>query len=101
MSLGSKELFHSNFLTGSADCFPGQAAAVFRPWAVPMIGAEVSLSEREFGSPRSRLHLPGLAPIAIENKMFSVPDEEQLDCYAGEALAKREARGKKNTCISR
>jgi hypothetical protein len=25
------------------------------------------------------LHLPGLAPIAVENKVFSVPDEEQLD----------------------
>ena len=34
------------------------------------------------------LHLPGLAPLAIENKVFSVPNEEQLSRY-GEGLISR------------
>ena len=91
MSLGSKELFHSNFLAWFADCFPEHAAAVFRPWTVPMAEAQADRSEREPAHLDLVLHLPGLAPIAVENKVFSVPDEEQLDRYAGGALARRRA----------
>jgi len=90
MSLGSKELFHSNFLAWFADCFPEQSAAVFRPWAVPLAEARAARSERESSHLDLVLHLPGLAPIAVENKVFSVPDEEQLGRYAGGALARRE-----------
>ena len=93
MSLGSKELFHSNFLTWFADCFPELAASVFHPWAVPMIGAKAGRSEREVDHLDLVLHLPDLAPIAVENKVFSVPDEEQLDHLTKDALAKREAKG--------
>ena len=75
MSLGSKELFHSNFLAWFADCFPEHAAAVFRPWTVPMTEAQADRSEREPAHLDLVLHLPGLAPIAVENKVFSVPDE--------------------------
>jgi hypothetical protein len=93
ISLGSKELFHSNFLAWFADCFPDLAASVFRPWAVPMVGTQASPSERESGHLDLILHLPDLAPIAIENKVFSVPSEEQLDHHAEDTLAKREAEG--------
>jgi hypothetical protein len=91
MSLGSKELFHSNFLAWFADCFPELAAAVFRPWAVPMAEARAARSERETSHLDLVLHLPGLAPITVENKVFSIPDEEQLHRYAGGALSRREA----------
>ncbi len=93
MSLGSKELFHSNFLAWFADCFPEHAAAVFRPWTVPMAEAQADRSEREPAHLDLVLHLPGLAPIAVENKVFSTPDEEQLDRYAEGTLAQREAGG--------
>src|SRR5947208_16807386 len=79
MSLGSKELFHSNFLAWFADRFPEHAASVFCPWTDPMAEAPAGPSEREAGHLDLILHLPGLAPIAVENKVFSVPDEEQLD----------------------
>jgi hypothetical protein len=78
VSLGSKELFHSNFLAWFADSFPELAAAVFEPWAIPMKGAQPARSERETKHVDLILHLPGLAPIAVENKVFSVPNEEQL-----------------------
>ena len=91
MSLHSMELFHSNFLAWFADNSPEQAAAVFSPWAVPMPGAPESHSERESNHLDLVLPLPGLAPIVVENKVFSVPNEKQLDRYA-EELAKREAR---------
>ncbi len=91
MSLGSKELFHSNFLAWFADCFPEHAAAVFRPWTIPMASAQPSRSEREPAHLDLVLHLPGLAPIAVENKVFSTPDEEQLDRYAEGTLAQRSA----------
>jgi hypothetical protein len=93
ISLGSKELFHSNFLAWFADYFPEQAAAVFHPWTDPMPRAQAGLSEREAGHLDLILHLPGLAPIAVENKVFSVPDEEQLDRYAESFLAQHEAGG--------
>jgi hypothetical protein len=91
MSLGSKELFHSNFLAWFADSFPEQAADVFRPWTVPMVGVPAGPSEREPAHLDLVLHLPGLAPIAVENKVFSVPGEEQLDRYTDGVLARREA----------
>lgn len=93
MSLGSKELFHSNFLAWFADYFPEHVAAVFRPWTVTMVGAKAGRSEREVDHLDLVLHLPDLAPIAVENKVFSVPNEEQLDHLTKGALAKREAKG--------
>ena len=76
MSLVSKEMFHSNFLAWFADYFPKHAAAVFRLWTVPMVEAQADRSEREPAHLDLVLHLPGLAPIAVENKVFSVPGEE-------------------------
>jgi hypothetical protein len=84
MSLGSKELFHSNFLAWLANTFPDQVADVFRPWVAPVDGARPRSSELGATSEREKrhvdliLHLPDLASIAIENKVFSVPDEDQL-----------------------
>lgn len=93
ISLGSKELFHSNFLAWFADHFPEQAAAVFRPWTVPMGEALAAPSKRELAHLDLVLHLPGLVPIVVENKVFSVPSEEQLDRYAKGALVHRKVEG--------
>ena len=68
MSLGLKELFHSNYLAWFADYFPESAAAVFHPWAVPMIEAQAGRSEREPAHLDLVLHLPGLAPIAVDDR---------------------------------
>src|SRR5690242_9425778 len=81
MSHGSQELFHSDLLAWFADQFPDRAAAVFAPWALPQPGARANLTEREVQHYDLILHLPGLAPIVIENKVLSVPDEQQLDRY--------------------
>jgi hypothetical protein len=99
MSLGSKELFHSNFLAWFANRFPEQAAAVFRPWTVPIVAAQAGRSKREAVHLDLILHLPNLAPIAVENKVFSVPSEEQLDHLAEGPLAKLEAKGTSYTRI--
>ena len=98
MSLHSMELFHSDFLAWFANSFPEQAAAVFLPWTVPMAGAQAGRSERESNHLDLVLHLPDLAPIVVENKVFSVPDEEQLDRYA-DVLAEREAKGSTYTRV--
>src|SRR6266700_2329250 len=58
-----------------------------------MPGTKAGPSEREAGHLDLVLHLPGLAPIAVENKVFSVPDEEQLNRHAEGTLAQREAGG--------
>src|SRR6266567_4657796 len=98
MSLHSMELFHSDFLAWFANSFPEQAAAVFLPWTVPMAGAQAGRIERESNHLYLVLHLPDLAPIVVENKVFSVPDEEQLDRYA-DVLAEREAKGSTYTRV--
>lgn len=99
MSLGSKELFHSNFLAWFADRFPEPAAAVFSPWSEPMPGAPAGRSKREAGHLDLVLHLPDLAPIVVENKVFSVPDEEQLDRYAKSTVAQRKVGGTRYACV--
>lgn len=92
-SLGSKELFHSNFLAWFADSFPQEAAAVFGAWGTALPGAAAMPSERESTHLDLILHLPGLAPLAIENKVFSVPSEEQLLRYAQGAVSQRGLTG--------
>lgn len=82
MSLGSKELFHSNFIAWFADNFPDLATPAFATWTTPQPGAVGGRTERESAHLDLVVRLPGLSPIAIENKVFSVPDEEQLDRYS-------------------
>lgn len=82
VSLGSKELFHSNFIAWFADTFPTLAAAAFATWTRPVSAVPASRTDREVAHLDLVLHLPGLAPVAIENMVFSVPDETQLDRYA-------------------
>lgn len=87
LSLHSKELFHSNFLGWFCEAHPTAAAAVFGNW-VPS-GEEVTsvavLLEKAHLD--LAVELPGLAPFVVENKVFSPPDEGQLDAYAAGPLA--------------
>ena len=88
MSLGSKELFHSNLLAWFARSFPEEAVQVFGRWtASDPTSARALRVERELKSLDLVLDLPGLRPLVIENKVLSAPDEAQLDRYAAGPIA--------------
>lgn len=86
LSLHSKELFHSNFLGWLCEAHPDAAAKAMEPW-VP------ARATRQLGVWRERDHLdlavqlPGRAPFIVENKVFSAPDEAQLEGYVAGNLA--------------
>lgn len=77
LSLGAKELFHSNFLAWLVETNPACGAL-----ALP----EVSPDDRGLRVRREAHHLDlvieGATSLVIENKTFSLPDEDQLDRYA-------------------
>jgi len=77
---GQRELFHSNLLAWFFDVLPDLADDVFKPLARPgvCVGRAVD---------RERNHLdlvfrwPDRAPLVIENKVFSLPQRDQLEEY--------------------
>ena len=80
LSLGSKELFHSNLL-GWLLTTPAIARDALSPW---LEASSIHTGHRVF----KELHhldliveLDGARPIVVENKVFSLPDEGQLDRY--------------------
>jgi hypothetical protein len=81
-SLGSKELFHSNILGWLVETFPDAARHVFQPMLTADPGQHVHRARRELKSLDLVIELPGFRPLVIENKVFSLPDETQLDRYA-------------------
>jgi hypothetical protein len=81
MSLNSKELFHSNVLAWFCSSYPKEAREVFSQW-VPTRKSTIHEVKREKNNLDLVIEIPGLAPIVIENKVFAVPDNEQLDRYA-------------------
>lgn len=85
MSLGSKELFHSNFLAWFLTSFPEAAEDALGDLAD---AAPTSRSIRVLREKRDLdlvIELPGRQPIVIENKMFALPDESQLERYTDQA----------------
>lgn len=82
---GQRELFHSNFLAWFFDTLPDLADAVFRDLTVddPGGAATVRCVERERENLDLVFRWPGAAPLVIENKVFSLPDKDQLDEYRG------------------
>jgi len=81
---GQRELFHSNLLAWFFDVLPGPADAVFAPLAQPHPDAGTKrYVEREHKKLDIVMHWPALTPVAIENKVFSLPDADQLDQYRG------------------
>ena len=81
LSLHSKELFHSNVIAWFCDAYPEEAARVLANWT-PKRATSVHRIQRERKNLDLVIELRGLAPVIIENKVFSPPDEEQLDEYS-------------------
>ncbi|MEU6541626.1 hypothetical protein [Streptomyces sp. NPDC047000] len=75
MSLGSKELFHSNLLGWFVANHPVVAEAV-TGWAGPV------QVEREKLNTDLLIRADGRPPVVIENKVFALPDSVQLDRIA-------------------
>jgi len=82
LSLGSKELFHSNFLAWFAQGYPQDAAEVFADWVEPGDPGPGPTAERERAHLDLVLRLPHLRLIVVENKVWSLPDDTQLEGYA-------------------
>jgi hypothetical protein len=88
-SLHSKELFHSNVLGWFCEKYPSAATRVFQRW-VPQQDTNKHWVLREKYNLDLVVQLPGLAPLVIENKVFSPPDESQLDRYAEQNIKELE-----------
>ncbi len=86
MSLGSKELFHSNLLGWFLEQFPPVAEVFAAAWSGPGPVAALRVL-------REQRHLdlvaevPGYQAVVVENKMFALPEEDQLDRYAAGHLS--------------
>lgn len=88
LSLGSKELFHSNFLAWFAQGYPEAAAEVFRAWVEPGDHGPGPTAERERAHLDLVLRLPHLRLIVVENKVWSLPDDTQLARYSAGPVKK-------------
>ncbi len=76
MSLGSKELFHSNLLGWFIEHHPAVAEAVTEESGPVTV-------KREKQNTDLLILADGRPPLVIENKVFSLPDWEQLERIAG------------------
>lgn len=77
---GQRELFHSNLLAWLFDTLPAVADSVFQPFTRPGAGVERRV-ERERAHLDLIMHWRAHAPLAIENKVFSIPNLGQLKEY--------------------
>ncbi len=83
---GQRELFHTNLLAWFFEEMPDAADAVFKPFSAPGVGRK-RLVERERQNMDLILQWPDRAPLVIENKVFAIPDQLQLNKYAKLASA--------------
>lgn len=86
LSLHSKELFHSNFLGWLCKSHPEAVAPALERW-IPETPSDELIVMHEKDHLDLAAQLPGRAPFVLENKVFSAPDETQLDRYADGKLA--------------
>lgn len=86
---GHRELFHSNLLAWFFEKLPGPADQVFKRLAS---SAPKTCLPRLVSREKRNLDLwfqwPEYQPLVLENKVFSLPDEEQLTKYTEKALGK-------------
>ena len=82
MSLGSKELFHSNLVAWFVDRYPEDVGVRFAAWTPPAPGRLPAPTTRETGDLDIVIQLADHEAIVIENKAFSMPNEAQLERYA-------------------
>lgn len=87
-SLGSKELFHSNFLAWFVNHHGEAARAVFQSWSRTEPGSSAERTDRERRHLDLVIRLQDLAPIIIENKVFSPPRDTQLTEYAEDVASR-------------
>lgn len=82
---GQRELFHSNLLAWIFDTLPELADYIFRDFAADDANSDIVHRgvERERENLDLKLRWPGAAPLVIENKVFSLPERDQLDEYRG------------------
>ena len=76
-SLGSKELFHSNLIAWFVDHHPDAAREVFESWSRSEPGTLGAPTDRERRHLDLVIRLQDLAPLVIENKVFSPPRDKQ------------------------
>jgi hypothetical protein len=89
MSLHSKELFHSNVLAWLCETYPEASGRILSTWASKR-DSDLHSVQRERLNLDLIAQVPGLAPVIIENKVFSPPDESQLDRYSAKILKQRD-----------
>jgi hypothetical protein len=82
LSLGSKELFHSNLIGWLLESDRALAMNALVPWLESRPAQQQFDVRREDHDLDLVVQLPAWAPLVIENKVFSLPDEDQLDRYA-------------------
>jgi hypothetical protein len=91
--LGHRELFHSNLLAWFFRCIPDTADQVFGPLTTESYtqGKATRKVQREKNNLDLLFRWPGRQPLVIENKVFSLPDEQQLENYTARATANGES----------
>lgn len=77
---GARELIHSNLLAWFIDHVP-EVRRLIAEWTAEA-DTQASPTERERYKFDLLVHLEGRAPLVIENKTFSLPDEAQLAKYS-------------------
>ena len=72
VSLGSKELFHSNLLGWMCERFPAAARDVLEPWLTVDPATVTTRIRREYKHLDLVIEYAGYAPLVIENKVFAL-----------------------------
>jgi hypothetical protein len=97
MSLGSKELFHSNLLAWFMDHQPEVREAIVQAWTKPEPEPEPEPEATTAQAPKVLteykhldlvVYTPGRQVLVIENKVFALPDEKQLAAYSANTIPK-------------
>ena len=82
LSLGSKELFHSNFIAWLAGKYPKQVGQLFAPYLKDNTdGLTITRIEREQKNIDVHLYFANGQELILENKVKSIPYIEQLEEY--------------------
>lgn len=83
LSLGSKELFHSNFIAWLAGKYPLLVGQLFAPYLQTKTGdLTITRIEREVKNIDVHLYFANGQELILENKVKSIPYIEQLEEYS-------------------
>jgi hypothetical protein len=89
LSLGAKELFHSDFLDWLSRSYPSSVMPIFakRMTIYPNISVDWKV-EREKGHQDLKFSFNDGSVLVVENKVKSIPNKEQLQKYCHKYLGK-------------